>query len=170
MRIPWKTGVIFSTRIYVTDAAGAAVTDLIDGGFTKQLSLNDANSGVAVTVTEIDKPNLPGHYKVTFTPTAGYWHLRVAHATYNKIGWEAEIQATDLGLGYSSASEILEALLDVASAIDGSTIRNVLKWMAAVLLGKGGGTAASPYRSIDDTADRVSATYNGKTRATVTKS
>lgn len=83
----------YSWTIYVNDGAGAAVTGLLNGGFTKQIAKDDANSAVTVTVTEIDSVNLPGWYKVTYTPNAnGHWAVRVSHATYNLVGWMDEVQ------------------------------------------------------------------------------
>lgn len=172
MRTPWKTGVVYSSRIYVKNAAGAAVTGLVSADFTtKQLSLNDANSAVVVTVTEIDAVNLPGHYKVTFTPNAaGFWHVRVAHPTHQPLGWQDEIQVTDLGLGYSSASEILTALLDIASTIDNVTLRGALRLIVASAAGAGAGTASKPFKSLDGTKDRIASTFDSDgARGTVTK-
>lgn len=172
MRFTWKVSTAFSSRIYVTDAAGAAVTGLVDGGFVKQLSKDDANSAVAVVVTEIDSVTHPGHYKAVFTPNAsGYWYLRVAHATYNKVGWDAEIQVGTAGTldDLPTANGNADALLDRASAVDGSTVRTVLKLMAAAVFGSGAGTAAKPFKAIDGSAARVQSTFDPDgARGTVT--
>lgn len=93
-RFPWKTGTEFSGTIYVADSADAAVTGLLTGNFTKRLAASDVNSAGTVTVTEVDSVNLPGVYKVTFTPNAaGKWFCYVSHATHNPRGWTFEIQA-----------------------------------------------------------------------------
>ena len=99
----WRTAKInvvmrFSFAVY--DVDGDAVTGLVNGGFTKLLAKDGVNSAVTVTVTELDAVNLPGIYQATFTPNAiGHWHLRVRHATYNKLGWATDAQAiyNDLG-------------------------------------------------------------------------
>lgn len=98
-RGPWKTSTAYSWTIVVFDSSGAAVTGLLNAGFTtKQLAKDDANSAVSVTVTEIDSANLPGWYKVTYTPNAtGHWVCRVAHPTYNTRGWLDEIQVGSRG-------------------------------------------------------------------------
>lgn len=158
MRTPWKTGVEFSTRIVVLTPAKVPVTGLLNGAaeWAKQLYLNDAVSAQAVTITEIGL----GHYKVTFTPNAaGYWYLRLTHSTYEVEGWEDELQATDLGLGYSSSSEILAALLDIASAIDNVSIRGLLRLIAANVAGAGAGTASKPFLSLDGAKERIAATF-----------
>lgn len=65
----------------------------------------------------------------------------------------------DSTLSSSERDAIAAALLDLASAVDGHTVRNALKYMASALAGKVSGmTLGSPvFRSIDDAADRISA-------------
>lgn len=83
MRSFWKAGVAYSWRIVVTDSSGARVTGLVNANFTKRLTKNDANDATAVTVTEVDSSNHPGHYKVTATyGSNGFWVADVSHATY----------------------------------------------------------------------------------------
>lgn len=90
----WKSGTSYSAVFWVKDSSGIGVTGLVDGDFTKYLSVNGVNSVVTVTVTEVDSANLPGFYKATYTPNAtGYWDLLVTNATYNLAGWEDTIQA-----------------------------------------------------------------------------
>lgn len=68
-----------------------------------------------------------------------------------------------------AANEIADALLDRASAIDSSTVRQVLRGIAAVLMGKAtGAQGAEVYRAIDDSANRVTATSSSGNRSAVT--
>lgn len=66
----------------------------------------------------------------------------------------------DSTLSSSERDAIAAALLDLASTVDGNTLRNTLKYMAAALAGKVSGmeTGSPIFRSINDTADRISAT------------
>lgn len=92
-RALWKQNSAYSFTIVVFDSSNNPVMGLLNTAFTKKLALNDVNSAVAVTVTEIDSVNLPGWYKVTYTPNAnGHWCCVVSHATYNVRGWQDEIQ------------------------------------------------------------------------------
>ncbi len=121
------------------------MTGLVDGDFSKKLA------------------------SVKFTPNAsGHWACWVSQATYAPRGWLDEIQVNDLGM--PSASDVADAILDRASAIDGETFRNVMKFIAAAVLGTGDVSVAHPYRAIDDSSDRVKATFDGAgVRLTVTK-
>lgn len=179
MRAFWKVNTAYSFTIVVFDV-DTPVTGLVTGDFVNQIAKDDANSAVTVTVTEIDSVNEPGWYKVTYTPTAvGHWVVRVYHATYNPRGWLDDAQVGVAGGldDIPTAAQITAAVPTAAQnaaavfaiTIDGSTFTNVMKWIAAVALGKGTGTAASPYRAIDDSADRVSSTFSGSTRLVVTK-
>ena len=73
----WRTAII------ARDAAGAAVTGLTDGSFTKQLSKDGVGnqSVTGITVTEVDATNNPGEYTV-LVPAArlssnGHYSLQV---------------------------------------------------------------------------------------------
>jgi hypothetical protein len=234
----WRYNTQYSGTIKVVNSAGSAVTGAVSGDFVKKLSLEDANNGQTVTVTEIDSSNLPGWYKVTFTPNAkGHWVCIVSHATYNPTGWKVEFyvggENTVLGVvrtntaqagaassitldasasattdfykyqavriiggtgvgqsrvvtAYNSTTKVAtvapnwttnpdstsifevfdlgisgDSILDQSSTVDTYTLRQVLKGMAAVLMGKAsGGPNASVFRSIDDSVDRVTATTN----------
>lgn len=92
-RANWKANTLYSTQFKMMDRNGAAITGAVNGDFVKRLSLNSSNSAVTVTITEIDSVNLPGEYKVEYTPNAiGYWTVVVSHATYNLAGWQDDIQ------------------------------------------------------------------------------
>lgn len=68
-----------------------------------------------------------------------------------------------------AANEIADALLDRASAVDTYTVRQILRGMAAVLMGKAtGAQGAEVYRAVDDSANRVSATSSSGNRSAVT--
>jgi hypothetical protein len=59
-----------------------------------------------------------------------------------------------------SADDIVFALLDTAGTVDGLSMRELFRVMAAVLAGKvsGAGTNAPVFRAVDDSKDRVAAT------------
>lgn len=61
-----------------------------------------------------------------------------------------------------AANEIADALLDRAAAVEALTPRQLLRLMAAVLLGKASGLAGTTaiYRDLADTKDRVTATVD----------
>ena len=68
-----------------------------------------------------------------------------------------------------AANEIADALLDRASAVDSYTVRQILRGMAAVLMGKvTGAQGAEVYRAADDSANRVTATTSSGNRSAIT--
>lgn len=90
----FRNNEVVRETIYVTDAAGAAVTGLVNANFNKFLILNGATNATTVTVTEVAN----GHYTVEFTPTSvGHWSSRVNHATYGDWLASWNIYASDLG-------------------------------------------------------------------------
>lgn len=144
-------------RVYfsVFDASDAVVTGLVSGNFTKILHKDGAVSAVAVTVAEI----ATGVYTATFTPNAtGAWYLCVRHATHNPRGWEEAFDVTTDGV------------LDEIET--GYTVKQVLRLMAAVLCGKAsGGASNSVFRSLDDSANRVTSVADSSgNRSSVTHS
>lgn len=159
MRTPWKIGTEYGWLYFLANSSGAGVAGESANVLTK-LFLDSAISAVVVTVTEVDAVNAAGWYKITFTPDAeGYWLCWARHATHEPEGAQEEIQ---VGAG------ALDALLDVANAVDGYTLRQVLKVLGAAAAGKGEGSVANPYRSLDDTADRIAAVRAGGLRTSVT--
>lgn len=159
MRTPWKSGVEYVWLYFLANSSGAGVTGESANVVTK-LFLDGAISAVVVTVTEVDAVNAAGWYRIAFTPNAdGYWLCWARHATHEPEGAQEEIQ---VGAG------ALDALLDVAGAVDGYTLRQVLKILGAATAGKGEGSVANPYRSLDDTADRIAATSTAGRRTAVT--
>lgn len=152
MRTPRKVNVVHSFVIIVTNNAGAPVTDLVNANFAPLLARDNALSAQAVTVTEIDKTNLPGWYKVEFTPNAeGYWVCQVKQATYNPAGWIEEIQA------YALDPLDLSALV-----VDGYSIVDALKLIGAATVAKCSGEPTNPvtFRSLDDSADRIASSID----------
>lgn len=65
-----------------------------------------------------------------------------------------------VALKADAGTELADALLDRATAIEGYTPRQLLRLFAAVLVGKASGldTATAVYRDVADTKDRVTAT------------
>jgi len=116
----WKISTAYSATFWVKDSAGAGVTGLVNGNFTKLLSANGVNSAVTVTVSEVDSSNLAGLYKAAYTPNAtGYWDLLVTNATYNPSGWQDTIQVynNDLDAVPGSVWDELVANHTVAASI-----------------------------------------------------
>lgn len=152
--------------ISIFDPSDSPVLGLITSGdFTTYLYQNGVEVGpteVPVSVTEIGD----GQYAIEFTPdSVGVWHWRVSEATYGPRGWQATYQATTSGvlaagdamtLTTQEREDTANAILDLTSAIDGLTLRQVLKLFAAVLLGKVTGGPSSPiFKSIDGATTRV---------------
>jgi hypothetical protein len=147
-----KVSTEIRTVFVVYDSSDAAVTGLGDGDFTKRLTKDGANSATAVTIAEVGN----GRYTATFTPAAtGHFHLLVIHATHSPRGWQEDFDVTTDGA--PSLSDITAAIL--AGVIEtGYTLKQTLRGLGAVLLGK---TSSAPnatvFRSMDDSADRISA-------------
>lgn len=139
-----KISVLLRSEFDVFDSSNNPVTGLVDGDFTKLLSLNGANSLIVVTVTEVGN----GRYQANFTPNAnGYWVLTIRNATYNKRGWTEGFDVD--AAGYDLMSFI----------IDGFTLEQTLKLIAAFSNGKLSGAPLNPvFRSQDNTANRITAT------------
>lgn len=72
--------------------------------------------------------------------------------------------------GTAASTQLADALLDRTSAVDGKTLRQLFRYIGAVLFGKATGLPNSPiFRRIDDTDDAVTATTDGAgNRSTVT--
>jgi len=90
-------------------------------------------------------------------------------ASYTAPPSAATIAATVAAVGLSLTSDernsIADALLDRADAVDSKTVRQALRYMAAVVAGKvrGAGTGTEIFTGLDGTTDRVavSATATG---------
>jgi len=141
-----KTGLLIRAYLEVYDGANAPVTGLVNVDFTKYLSLNGAVSAVPVTVTEVAN----GMYYATFTPAAlGSWHLLIRNAANNPRGWDETFDVTAAGPDLTTW------------VTDGYTFAQMLELIGAALLGKvSGGPALPVFRSMNDTANRISATCN----------
>lgn len=141
----------------VYDSANTPVTGLANGDFTKLLSKDGASDSTTVTVSEIGS----GRYTVTFTPSSvGVWTVIVKNATYAPRGFAETYDVTTDGI--PSISESADGLLDRSNGVEsGRTLRQILRLMASVLLGKAsGGAASSVFRDTNDTKDRVTTTAN----------
>jgi hypothetical protein len=79
-------------------------------------------------------------------------------ATFNETGT----------MGAAQNQATATALLDLAGAVDGESVRELLRGMAAVLLGKSSGaeTNTPTYRDLTDAKDRVSATVDANRNRT----
>jgi len=72
----------------------------------------------------------------------------------------ADLECTiDIG-SKPSADDVFYALMDNPNAVDGLTLRQALRVMAAALAGKvsGAGSNAPVFRAVDDSKDRITAT------------
>lgn len=166
MRSVQKVSVLIRAYFEVYDSAQAPVTGLLNTDFTKLLIKDGVDDATVVTVAEVSS----GRYQASFTPgSAGAWHLTIRNATYNKRGWHETFDVNTGGV--LAANDIADALLDRANAIDTYTVRNAFKFVAAMLAGKvsGSGTSGDPYifRSLDDSADRVTMQANSAGDRTV---
>lgn len=142
----------------VYDASNVAVTGLVDGNFTKRLTLNGANDVTAVTVTEVGN----GRYTYTFTPgSTGHWHVLITHATYGPRGWSEDFDVTTDGA--PSLTEIAEAVLTLTDGVEsGHTLRRAIRIIAAAVAGKSsGGAGGFTARNLGDTADQITGTADG---------
>jgi len=148
----------------VFDTANAPVTGLVNGDFSKFLSVDGVNSAVVVTVSEIGN----GRYQASFTPTStGFWYLLITNATYNPRGWDEEFDVTTGGV--LSTSDIANGILLLANGVEsGFTVQDTLRLMSGVLCGKVSGGPGSPvFRNMPDTANRVAATADASGNRTV---
>jgi hypothetical protein len=154
-RTLWKVSTQIRGVFTVYDAANAGVTGLVDGNFTKRLTLNGANDATAVTVTEVAN----GRYTYTFTPgSTGHWHVWITNATYNLRGWTEDFDVTTDGA--PSLSDITNDILTRTDGVEtGFTVRRALRIIAAAAAGKVSGGPGSPvFRNMADTADQITGT------------
>lgn len=75
-------GDVFRTYLHLCAVSATYVITplpaMVDGNFTKRVTLNGAVNATAVTVTEVSLAQRPGLYAVTFTPVAeGDYHVEV---------------------------------------------------------------------------------------------
>lgn len=90
----WPVDKVYEVEFEVFDSAGAPVTGLADGAFTKTLLKDGASSAQTVTVTEIGS----GRYKASYTPNGnGRWHLHITHSVHNKRGWVDDLEVGVVG-------------------------------------------------------------------------
>jgi len=141
-----KVGIQIDAYLEVYDAANLPVVGLLDANFTKFLSLNGAPDATPVVVTEIGN----GMYYASFTPAViGSWELLVRNAVNNPRGWHETFDVTAAGPDLTTW------------LTDGYTLAQMLELIGAVLLGKiSGGPGLPVFRSMNDVANRVSATCN----------
>lgn len=139
-----KVGYQIKAYLEVYNNANVPVTGLVDANFNKYLSFNGAVSAIPVTVTEIAN----GMYYADFTPNAiGSWQLLVRQPANNPRGWDETFDVTACGPDLTTW------------VTDGYTYAQMLELIGAALLGKvSGGPNLPVFRSMNDAANRISAT------------
>jgi len=139
-----KVGLQIDAYLEVYDNANNPVLGLVNANFTKVLAFNGVLNATVVTVTEVGN----GMYEATFTPgVIGSWHLLIRNAANNPRGWDETFDVTAAGPDLTTW------------VTDGYTYAQMLELTGAALLGKVSGGPANPvFRSMDDTANRISAT------------
>jgi hypothetical protein len=153
-----KVGVPQKAYFQVFDSSRNPVLGLTTVDFTTLLAKDGANSGIAVTITEISQ----GRYYAEFTPNAaGTWFLSVRHGTHGKKGWQETFEAT--ADGPITLAMLTAELLDKANSVDGYTVREAFKLFGAAIVGKCSGEPNNPvtFRSMNDAADRIQVTVDG---------
>lgn len=114
---------------------------------TDNLPASPAAVGSAMTLTSAyDAAKTAAQAGAAMTLTSAYNAAKTA------------AQAGDaMTLQSAERAAIAAALLDLANAVDGKTIRQALRIIAAVLVGKvsGAGSGAETFRSLDDLNNRV---------------
>ena len=153
-----KVSTVCRADFTVYDSSNSPVTGLVNGDFTKLLAKNGANDATVVTVSEIGT----GRYSATFTPAStGVWYLLVKHATHNPRGWDEQFDVTTDGP--LAIADVADGILDKADGVEtGRTVRQILRLMASVTLGKAsGGPGGSVFRDTNDTKNRVTTTADG---------
>lgn len=91
---PVKQSTTLTIPVFVHDAAGDAVTGLVDGGFTKRISKNGgAFAAMTVTITEMEN----GWYSVPFsashTDTLGVMSVTLTHASSKQVNLQLRVHA-----------------------------------------------------------------------------
>jgi hypothetical protein len=147
----------------------AGVEGLETADFTRYLSFDGTdvpNGTLDMSIVEIGD----GRYEAQFTPDAvGYWMAWLTHSTYNIRGWLGSFDVTTNGI--MTAEDILNGILDVASAVEGASLRQFFRGLYSVFLAtsSGHGTNAPVYRDGADTKNRIVATLdNDGNRTSVT--
>lgn len=160
MRAYQKAGVQFRTYIKLFHATTGLPVTGEAANFTKKLAKDGANvASTGVAVAEVDSVNQAGVYYVTWTPGAlladyGTYRVEIQHPTHNTEGFEETIEVNEWGL----PGDPVGAVLDKTQTIDGYSVREILRILAAANAGKGQGSSAAPYRAIDDSKARITAT------------
>lgn len=147
-------GVLVRTELIVFDDSvfpPRRVTGLLTTDFVKRLTLNGSTALTPVTVTEIDAVNRPGEYTVTWTPPIppaglGEWFLYIYQSTYNPRGWQEEFDVTVTGPDLGQR------------VIDSFTVAQILALIGSALSKVSGAPLSPVFRSMDDAADRITAT------------
>lgn len=152
-----KNAGLVRAELTVYDENDVPVTGLVDADFSKKLTVNGAVSLVLVTVTEIDAILRPGEYTATFTPNSlGDWYLIIRQPTYNPRGWDENFDSTVTGPDLGQR------------VIDGFTVAQIMSLLGSAAMSKVAGAPLLPvFRSMDDLANRVTATCDASGNRTV---
>lgn len=120
------------------------VSGLGNGDFTKELTLDGANSAVAVTVANI----ATDRYSATYTPNAaGLWGLRV---------WKT----SDPSVKYHQSRKVRSSDLAAVVEIEGSyTLQQAMSIVLAALAGRTTDDGLT-FKTPNNAATRIAATVN----------
>jgi len=147
------------TQVATPTTAGVPAVELID---ISAAGMADIRTAVGLASANID---------TQLSTIAGYIDTEVA-AILAAVDTEIATIVTNT-TGIPTANQNADALLDRAAGVEtGFTLRQTLRLMASVLLGKmsGGGTATEVFRDLGDTKDRVTATVDASgNRSAVTR-
>lgn len=134
------------------------------GGNVSPVAATPATVKLVKTDVSQVSPNASGY---TLTLSEGWLYTAsIADALAGVYYWYAETsdpQVIAHGYIFLADTTITRfASLDLTQGIDGYSLEEALKLMAAVTLGKvtGGGTTSNVFRAADDSKDRVTATVD----------
>ncbi len=145
-----KINTLIRSEFEVYDFSNNPVLGLVTGDFDRLLSINGADSGIAITIAEVGD----GRYSATFTPNAtGFWNMCLRNSTYNPRGWSEGFDVTTDGV-----FDIFDIFTKADMVETGWDLQDTLRVMAAVLCGKvSGGPGTPAFTNLQQTATRVSA-------------
>jgi hypothetical protein len=143
-----------------------AVTGFVIGVFISTSDGSEATTGTPVCTRVVDGTAGTCANAASYDATAGVWKINLASADLNGdvIGLKfaltdcQSITFTIKTVDDAVAALIGPAILDFADGVETDyTVRQALRLMAAILVGKvsGAGGEAEVFRSLDDTVNRV---------------
>jgi hypothetical protein len=91
--INWKLNTEYSVKIVMATIAGVPVTNAVAADFVTKVTYDSVNYTIPVSIIELDSTNLPGWYKIAFTPDlVGRWRVVITHSIHNPFGWGKNLQ------------------------------------------------------------------------------